>query len=329
MTIYDIAKLAGVSASSVSRVINGKPGVNRAKRQKIEELLRECNYVPDENARSLVRKNSRTVGILTDDIETMHLTISKAKIEHELMRSGYYCFIHYISGPEAIEEGVRTLASLRVEGAVFMGLSFRHTQNVRDAVERFLPETPVVMMHHRAPDLSNVYMVGVNQKIGFANAVSFLHGKGRCHLAMLVDESRFSSTIIRGGCNDGVSACPDMTSSEYVDIPASAEAGETAAEQLFREHPETDGVICISDLIAIGVLNYLDRSRISVPEKVSVLGEDNSPYCLACRPTLSSLDNMVYTSSVLVAHTLLDAMEGRDPNRQTILEMEIVERQTT
>ena len=329
MTIYDIAKLAGVSASSVSRVINGKPGVNKEKRQVIEALLRETNYVPDANARSLVRQNSHTIGILTDDIETMHLNVTKSKIEHELMRSGYYCFVHFISGPEAIEEGVRTLASLRVEGAIFLGLSFRHTQKVRDALQRFLPDTPVVMMHHKAPDLSNVYVVSVDQRIGFLNAVSFLHRKGRRHVAMMLNESRFSSALIRSSFDDGVRAFSDMSGCVYSDIPESVAAGEAAAEALFREHPETDGVICSSDLIAIGVLNYLARSGISVPEQVSVLGEDNSAFCLACRPPLSSLDNMIPMSALLVARTLVDAVEGRSPVRQTVLEMEIVERGTT
>ncbi len=329
MTIYDIAKLAGVSASSVSRVINGKPGVNKEKRKLIEDLLREHNYVPDANARSLVHQNSHTIGILTDDIETMHLTISKSKIEHELMSSGYYCFSCLISGPEEIEKGVRTLAGLRVEGAVFMGLTFRHTEKVRDALERYLPNTPVVMMHHQIPDLPNIYMVGVNQRMGFSNAVTFLHGKGRRHFALLVNESRYSSTVIRSGFNDGVRAHPGTTSVLYTGISDSVEAGEAAAETLFREHPETDAMICTSDLIAIGALNYLERSGIAVPERVSLMGEDNSPYCATCRPPLSSLDNMLPVSSVLVARTLMDAVAGRVPNRQTILEIEIAERQTT
>ena len=329
MTIYDIAKLAGISASSVSRVINGKPGVNKKNREKIEALLREYNYVPDANARNLVRQNSRTVGILTDDIETMHLITTKSRVEHELMRSGYYCMIRYISGPEAIEEGVRALAGLRVEGAVFLGLSFRNTQKVRDAVERFLPDTPVVMMHHKAPDLNNVYLVGVDQKMGFARAVSYLYQKNRRHMALLVDESRYSSTVIREGFEEGVRIYPDVDAVVYTDIPATVEEGEKMAETLLSEHPETDAVICTNDLIAIGAINYLTRAGVAVPGRVAVLGEDNSPYCLACRPRLSSLDNMVGMSALLVARTLLDAMEGRSPNRQTVLEMQIAERETT
>jgi len=329
MTIYDIAKMADVSASSVSRVINNKPGVNREKRERIKALLREYNYVPDNTARSLVRQATRTVGILTDDIETMHLSNTKAKIEQELMRSGYYCFVHLISGPEAIEEGVRTLAGLRVEGAIFLGLSFRYTQKVRDAVARFLPETPVVMMHHNAPDLDNMYLVSVDQKIGFSRAVSFLYKRGRRHLALLVNESRFSSSVIRSGFEEGLRLCEGTDAVSYTDIPATVTGGEKAAKRLFQEHPETDGVICTDDLIAIGVLNYLQSIGVSVPEDVSVIGEDNSAFCQCSRPQLSSLDNMVSVSSVLVTRTLLDAMQGRSPSRQTVLEMEIVERQTT
>ena len=64
MTIYDIAKLAGVSASTVSRVINEKPGIKESTRQRVKQLLKEHNYTPDENARGLVNRNTRLIGIL-------------------------------------------------------------------------------------------------------------------------------------------------------------------------------------------------------------------------------------------------------------------------
>ena len=74
MTIYDIAKKAGVSASSVSRVVNNKPGVNPETREKIKKLLKEYNYVANEAARGLVTKSNRMVGILISDIRSIHLT---------------------------------------------------------------------------------------------------------------------------------------------------------------------------------------------------------------------------------------------------------------
>ncbi|MEZ3470190.1 MAG: helix-turn-helix domain-containing protein, partial [Schaedlerella sp.] len=74
MTIYDIAELAGVSASTVSRVINNKPGIKASTREKVKALLKEHNYTPDENARGLVNKNTRLIGILLADIRSAHHT---------------------------------------------------------------------------------------------------------------------------------------------------------------------------------------------------------------------------------------------------------------
>ena len=107
MTIYDIAEMAGVSASSVSRVINGKPGVNRKKRAEIEALLHEHHYMPDENARNLVLQENHTVGILTDNLnEDVRMSDGLVRAEYELLRNGYYCFVKYIGkGSNAIEEG--------------------------------------------------------------------------------------------------------------------------------------------------------------------------------------------------------------------------------
>ena len=94
MTIYDIAEMAGVSASSVSRVINGKPGVNRKKRAEIEALLHEHHYMPDENARNLVLQENHTVGILTDNLnEDVRMSDGLVRAEYELLRNGYYCFV--------------------------------------------------------------------------------------------------------------------------------------------------------------------------------------------------------------------------------------------
>ena len=72
MTIYDIAKEAGVSASTVSRVMNGKPGIGEKTRKKIQNLLKKYNYVPNESARSLSTSETRLIGILLEDTRNAH-----------------------------------------------------------------------------------------------------------------------------------------------------------------------------------------------------------------------------------------------------------------
>jgi LacI family transcriptional regulator len=89
MTIYDIAKLAGVSASSVSRVINDKPGVNPETRRKIKALLEDNNYVPNDIARGLVTRNSRLVGILVPEAYSIHLMEGAYHITGRLSEVNY------------------------------------------------------------------------------------------------------------------------------------------------------------------------------------------------------------------------------------------------
>lgn len=331
MTIYDIAKIAGVSASSVSRVVNGKPGVNRATREKIQELLRQHNYVPDTNARNLVTQSNRTIGILTDDIDTLHQVEGTHRLESELMRNGYYCFVKYIGrGPDTIENAMLDLARHRVEGAVCLGTTFRDAQRVTRAVEKHLPDTPVIMVHntHTFPR-PNIYSVGADEVAGIQSCVEYLAKRGRRNILLVIDENRISGTLIRNAFELAVKRYPDVKSTVYTGIPASVDGDEKFAVHMLQEQLEADGIICANDLIAIGVLNILKEKGVQVPQQISLMGENNSPFCETCRPRLTSLDTMILMSSIMSARTLIDVLEGCEPSRHVTLQMTIVERGTT
>lgn len=331
MTIYDIAKMAGVSASSVSRVINGKPGVNRAKREQIEKLLQQFHYAPDENARSLVTQSNRTIGILTDDIVAARQSEGTAKIQNELLKHGYFCFVKYIGcGPDAIEQGAADLAKRRVEGTLFLGTSFRKKEEVTRAVRRYLKNTPVVLVHHtERSDLDNVYCVGADEKKGFIRCVEHMVGKGRKNIVLMLDEARQSAAIIKDGFETGIRAFPDVHGCVYSGVEPTVDGGAAMLERVWAEHPETDALICAQDLIAIGAIHALQARGLSVPGDVSVMGEDNSAFCEVCRPKLTSLDTMLSMSTLMSARILLDVLAGQEQSRKITLEMEIVERATT
>ncbi len=331
MTIYDIAKMAGVSASSVSRVVNDKPGVNRVTREKIQALLKEYHYVPDTNARNLVNQSNRTIGILTDDINTWNQVNGCHKIEYELMRNGYYCFVKYIGQePEAVEEAMLDMAQHRVEGVVCLGSAFRNTEAVLRAVEQHLPKTPVIMAHNTVSfPRDNIYSVGSDERAGIQSTVDFLVRKGRRNLLMVIDEKRISGTLIRSAFEAAVQQYAGICGSVCSGIAASVNGGEDLAERLPEEYPDVDGIICANDLIAIGVLNILKEKGIQIPQQISLIGENNSSFCDICRPRLTSLDTMISMSSIMAARTLMDVLEGRAPSHHVLLQMTIVERGTT
>ena len=331
MTIYDIAKLAGVSASSVSRVVNGKPGVNRALREKIQKLLQEYHYVPDTNARNLVMQSTRTIGILTDDIDTLHQIEAAHRVEYELMRNGYYCFSKYISrSADAVEEGMMDMARHRVEGAVCLGDAFCNVEAVTRAVQRHLPNTPVVMVHNTMTfPLPNIYSIGADEKEGIESCVDFLAARGRKNLALVINKNRISAPLIRASFEGGVKRNPGVQGTVYTGIADTVEGGEQLACQLLQEKTPVDGMICTTDLIAIGVLNILKEQGVPVPQQIALLGEHNSSFCETCRPRLSSLDAMITMSSIMAARTMLDVLDGREPSHHVTLRMTIVERGTT
>ena len=147
MTIYDIAREAGVSASMVSRVINNKPGVAAEKRKKIQKLLEENHYVPNEMARSLVTSSTRMVGILVTDIRHEDQLAGANYITRELRTYGYTGWIYICGGTDKDRvEGLHDMARHNVHAAVLMGSKFQ-SKAVEQAIVKYMPDIPVFLLN--------------------------------------------------------------------------------------------------------------------------------------------------------------------------------------
>ena len=167
VTIYDIAKMANVSASTVSRVVNNKPNVNAQTRTRILKLLAEHNYVPNEAARGLVMQSSHMVGVLITDIRTTQHIQGVYYIEQELSRQGYSCLIHNTGRDEKNwVHYVQELSQRKIEALILMG-SIYQSDTMREAIALFLPDLPVVICngYFAAP---NVYGILSDERRGVA-----------------------------------------------------------------------------------------------------------------------------------------------------------------
>lgn len=330
MTIYDIAKMAGVSASTVSRVINGKPGVGEKKRKEILTLLESSNYTPDMNARNLVNQSTNTIGILIDDIDSRNQSDGLSRAENEIMKNGFFCFTKYIGkGADALENGIRGLAENKVDGALLMGVSFMNHDLLKQLIVRYLKDTPIVLVHQTERiDLDNVYCIGASEGEGFERCISRLAARGRKNIALLIDQNRFSCELIRGYFESTLRQFPDIRGWVYKEIEPTIRGGKAIMHQVLCEHPEVDAVLSAHDGIAIGAMYACMDQGKSVPEDISVIGETNSMMCEACRPRLSSLDTMISKSSPMAARVLVDILSGGEGAKKVIMEMELVERET-
>lgn len=330
MTIYDIAQEAGVSASTVSRVINKKKGVNKQTRTLIEQLLQKYNFQPDASARGLVNQSSKIIGVIMSDIRTMHHAAGAYYIEQQLQHYGYNC-IMMNSGftDESRTEGIRTLCARRAEAVVLIGSTFQ-SEGVKNAIKEYISDLPVIIENGYI-DLPNVYGVLADEKNGIGDCVRFLYKKGRTNLVFInKDDTPSNQLKIQGFCEAVHSFSPTGTPRVlHVNGNDEWQAGYDATINLIKEHPETDGIIYTTDFIAnAGVRALLDLG-IRIPEQVSVIGVDNSVYAKISYPKLTSLDNKMQLLSITCSDLLVKVLSGEEVPKKMMIFSNIVERETT
>ena len=328
MTIYDIAREAGVSASTVSRVVNNKPGVHPDTKKRIEQLLEKYNYSPNETARGLVNQNNRMIGILIADIRNVHYTDGAYTVEREFAKMGYCCIIFNTgAASEAKAEYIRILGQRRVEGAVLIGSTFQ-TKEVEEAICQFLPNTPIIIANGYL-DLPNVHGVLADERSGVSNLVKLLFSKGHTHLAFVNSNYTYSSLLKIKGFEEELSRQGVEGPPVIYDAEDTWEASYEVTKRLMKEHPETDGIIYNIDLLASGGGRALMDMGYSVPGQVAYTGIDNSIYAEISTPKITSLDNKLLDLSLTAARLLREALEGRQITKKMLVFSTVVERETT
>ena len=329
MTIYDIAKIAGVSASTVSRVANNKPGIKEETRQQIQSLLDQYDYRPNETARGLVNQSSRMIGILITDIRYEHHVDIAYHIEKEMERHGY-CSLILNTGlsDEKKAQAITVLSQRRVDGAILVGSTFQ-CDAVKQALASRMEGKPVVITYGYL-DLPNVKGVLVNENEGIEDCVHLMAKKGHKKLAFVLPNRTPSNLSKEKGFVSGMEALGFSRDKLWIySAPTTLEDGRRITEQILLEHPDVEGIIYGEDLSAVSGIRTLLDKNIPVPEQVAVIGVDNSRYCDICYPRLTSLNNKMVEMSFEAARILLDDLEGRKNPEKIMLFSGIVEREST
>lgn len=335
-TIYDIAKEAGVSASTVSRIVNNKPGINSATREKVQKLLQKYNYIPNEAARGLVKQSSKIIGILIEDIRIAHHTESVYIIEQEMTKLGYTCIT--LSTGAKKPEYIKLLEQRRIEGAVLVGSMFG-TNEVKKSIQKHLSNIPVVMLNGEL-NLPNVYSILVDEKQGIKEITKYFIKQGRKNLAFISDgETPSNKNKIEGFIEameeegiekENILIYKAYKKESYHGNPEQIiTQGQEITKKILKKNPDTNGYIYSIDLLAIGGLTELKNHNISIPKKAALIGVDNSLYGKICTPKLSTLDNKLTEISMQASKILFDIIEKKETAHKIILRTEIIHRETT
>lgn len=326
ITIKDVARELGVSYSSISRALNGKEGVSKETRDKILEAAERMGYQPNDLARGLVNKISKTVGVIIPDINNPFFGEIVAGITDASSENEYNIFL-CVSGwdPKSEKEYFNTLRQKRVDGIIL-----KSSGNNEDYDDIKSP----LMIIERYRKNHQFDSVEVDNELGGYLAVRHLLDCGYKNIAVVLGKEDYfaSDRRLKGAGKameeDGLTLNQDLV----IEGRFSIEGGRKAAKQLFESGHPIDAVFCVNDLIAMGVLQYCNESSISVPDEVGVVGYDNISYAGLPQIELTTVHQPKYELGKMLFETLLEEIKEKDtkrPTKKIILNPELKIRKTT
>ncbi len=328
MNIYDIAKEAGVSIATVSRVLNNKGTVSEATRTKVEEVLARSGYTPSAIARGMVSKSMRTVAVLTVDIRVPHYAQQAYTIEQAFSQRGYEVILcNTGGGKEATVHYLRAVTEKQVDGIILVGSVF-NTLGREPEVEALLRQAPVVLSNGRL-DIPNASSVLLDDAGGAALAVDHVVALGKRNLWYMLDLNTAGALAKRDGFLKACQKYGDQIRGRVLETEFSIEGGRRAAKELLRSCRNFDAIICGEDETAVGVVKGLLGAGMRIPRDVAVTGYNNSVFAAMCEPRLTSVDNRPEQVALMCVQLLERMMDGEPGGVVEIFRPELAKGWTT
>ncbi len=327
-TIKDIARTVGVSPMTVSNVINGRRArASEETIKRIEQVITELDYTPNQSARSLVSRTSRLVGVLTPFTENQNKLLLDnpfyaemiSGIESALRANGYYMML---AGIDEANVDLTSLSRWNVDALIVLGI-YREAlyQNIKAL------RVPTLLIDSYITD-THFYHLRLDDAAAAEQATSYLIGKGHRRIALITGAVRSDGVIAKRLAGyraaldaAGVGFDPDLVLSESV----SFDWGRRAAGHLFAD-PSVTAAFCTADLIAAGVLAGLHAAGRSVPEDVSVMGFDNLSISEMVYPALTTVDQAILSKGETAGRLITEALAGKRVERNVVMPARIVER---
>jgi LacI family transcriptional regulator len=325
-TIYDVARLAGVSTATVSRALNGTGQIASATRVAIDAAVEQLGYRPNTIARSLVTKSTQTIALLLPDITNPFYAALVAGIQEQALEAGHTMLLCTTDGdPEREEQYLDLLRGKQVDGALVDGLVLPP-----DRIARFVQDGFPIVCLDRDVDSTSVPLVQVDNRLGARLATEHLVSLGHLRIAHVAGppELRISEERVEGyrAALRDAGLDPD---------PALVAAGGFTEEGGYRAIEALSGrgfsaIFAANDLSALGVISALAAEGRRVPDDVSVVGFDDLRLAAFTTPPLTTIHQPAAEIAKRAMQLLLDLTRGKKVTRQLhLLEPTLVVRGST
>jgi LacI family transcriptional regulator len=335
ITLKEIAKKLGISITTVSKALKNYPDVSEKTRKSVINLANQLHFIPNSFAVNLRTRESKTIGLIIPEVVHHFFSNVINGIIAEAEKKGYLVII--LQSNESLElekKQVELLINKRVDGII---MSLSNETNYDDHIQEIINKGIPFVQFDKISKLIPSSKVIINDQKAAMEAVQHLIDKGCKKIAHIRGPINPQNAIDRFLGYKKVlekNNIPFDQSLVYTCKTVSFEEGKEFAKQIHDEHPDVDGIFAITDLVAIGVLEYLNENKIKVPDDIAVIGFSNWFMSQVISPKLSTVDQPSYEMGIIAFDLLLEEMICHKDNlpfipRTIELETSIVERESS
>lgn len=300
-TIYDVAKYAKVSVATVSRYLNNQGYVGAESRAKVERAIEALNYSPNAVARSLYKKQSKSIGFIIPDITNPFFPQLFRAVEKTLIDQGYSAVLFNSDDQlDRVSDFIETLKTGYAAGLIIVSDKIKEEHLAKLSM-------PIVAIDRIISD--KIPSVTVNNYMNAREAVRYLVQQGCSKIAHVKGpDGVYTSEERLRGYLDETSAQglqQIITSGEY-ELTTSFQA----IINLLAEHPEIDGIFAGNDIMAVGIIKALAKLEINIPDQIKVIGFDGIEWGTTITPELTTMEQPIEQIGIKSGELLLHIIEG-------------------
>lgn len=330
ITMDEIAKLAGVSKATVSRVLNDSEcGVGEQTRVRVKKIAEELGYSVEQTEKKKNVSFTRYIALILPDITNPFFADLAKSVEQSLRRKGYSLVLANTDFSEDNEAAqIRELMVKRLEGILLVPSSIRAREE-HDLPRRY--QIPMVLMDRKLEGISDIPGVYSNNEYASVISCEHLIRKGARDIVFISGPLNVSTSIERFEGYKAVLAQhsipfrPEMCRHGSYTV----ESGYNAVLELERSGISYSAILAANDLMALGALKAVREFGYRVPEDVQIIGFDNIEFSQYCEPSLSTMQQPTFDMGAKAVELLTGIIEKRDPVQPERLIPKLLMRKTT
>ncbi len=319
VNIYDIAREAGVSIATVSRVVNGSSKVKESTRTKVEEILNKHRYAPSAFARGMVSGSMRTIGVMTVDIRDIYFGTLTHAVEQAFSTLGYNTLLCNTGGlPEQQLHYLDVLTSKKVDGIILVGSNYDDI-SLEKAVQATAGRIPVVMVNRDFTG-KNIWSVICDEKQGMRDCTAHMLSRGYRDILYIKDTHTYSAARKVSGFRQGMEDAGYSVGDErIIETGKGIEGGIAAVEIIIKSGTPFNALMTGDDVTAAGVVKALHQVGRVPGKEIAVSGFNDSILALSTDPELTSVNSMAGEMGQTAVSILAEVLENGHPPQKTVL----------